>query len=1119
MGSLGEARHDAAIRERRAASRGEVLGMLHQGIARSALVRAGLLAGLLADGARGDVARAASVADSAGRPIPSAVLRWAGGEAVADEEGLVAIPEGVAPRCATAPGHVPVALSGPPEQNQKILLSRGAGARGRALSVDGRPVGGVRLRASGDDALGPCAREATSDAKGQWTLDGLRAGGRTELVVAEPAGWLSPSGTVMASPAAPSLDLRLHPAVDPQVLVLDASGAPLPGARVSLPADFRRVILEPPLSEERREAIGSFGKESDADGRVALPRLPSAIPWRVAATHPSRAPASATLTGGALASPRLRLTPGGSVRLRALDPAGMPLPGIGARPLAGPDADLVAEPRASGADGILIVRHLPPGRWDLRIQGPGVRPRLLRGIDVAEGAIAEAGDVLLEPGADIEGVVRAASGPVEGARVLAWTTAEGVSVKLETETGADGRFAFEGLNPEAKADVQASSDRHLPERRNDIEPGGDPLEFELELAASLVVVARDAVTGEAVAGATVEAGPGSGGARAFDARPGEGPGEILVTGLEEGTAGVIIRAPGYMSETRRDIAVRAGEVARIEVDLSEGATIEGIVVDRDTGQPVPFATIEVTAQLSRALADAEGRFALDGLRVPCDVIADSATHVSARMLAVDPALLPQSGLRIELDRGGSVEGVVLGRDGTPLPGARVSAAGSAGSALSGPDGRYRIDGLAEGPLRLTKTDGPGSWDGWEEAVVEIRRGSVARKDFGAGLRIVGRITHRGEPARGAQVSAMRADGEEGMPHDREKGLSTTDADGKYVLRCAEPGIFGVMVSWNGIEFGRQVTLPPDAREVVADLAVPEDHVAGRVVDDATGEPIAGATVTLRSLSRTGGGGSSSQMSSFGDDGAREVVRFESIPSSRAQTDAMGSFRVVVMEHGPASLWAWHEDYEGWASPEDFAVSGSRSDLEIRLKDRSRSSSRELRALLVDEISGEYLDGTILLQTRSEDGGGNVSDSAYSGQHVGMAAAPREGEVAEVTGWSSGRAIGHRGGIRPTGENIEIHLRLGPKGSLRVLVSPGSVTRHPMLAWQGDLRVRLPTGLVLEPANANLQANITARIAREEAAGEWLFDDLPPGPVSVSLGGSEWETVDVLAGAIAEIDLR
>jgi protocatechuate 3,4-dioxygenase beta subunit len=47
---------------------------------------------------------------------------------------------------------------------------------------------------------------------------------------------------------------------------------------------------------------------------------------------------------------------------------------------------------------------------------------------------------------------------------------------------------------------------------------------------------------------------------------------------------------------------------------------------------------------------------------------------------------------------------------------------------------------------------------------------------------------------------------------------------------------------------------PDAPEARIDLALPEASIGGRVVDDRTGDPVKGATATLRSLSAEGGGG-------------------------------------------------------------------------------------------------------------------------------------------------------------------------------------------------------------------------------------------------------------------------
>ena len=156
--------------------------------------------------------------------------------------------------------------------------------------------------------------------------------------------------------------------------------------------------------------------------------------------------------------------------------------------------------------------------------------------------------------------------------------------------------------------------------------------------------------------------------------------------------------------------VEIPDVDRFELDLEiGGATVSGIVVDRDEGSPVPEASVGLhdgrtaTGGVGAAETGPDGRFSIAAEPGEYQLEARARDRrPTSQALSVGPSGVAD--LRIEMDRGLEIRGRLLDATGRPAPGflILVTAADDEGSghANSGPDGSFGIGGLAPKPHAL-----------------------------------------------------------------------------------------------------------------------------------------------------------------------------------------------------------------------------------------------------------------------------------------------------------------------------------------------------------------------------------------------------------------------------------
>ncbi|AVS64735.1 hypothetical protein C8245_02640 [Paracidovorax avenae] len=290
------------------------------------------------------------------------------------------------------------------------------------------------------------------------------------------------------------------------------------------------------------------------------------------------------------------------------------------------------------------------------------------------------------------------------------------------------------------------------------------------------------------------------------------------------------------------------------------AALAGRVVDAASGQPLAGATVELSgAAAQAATSGAQGAFRFSGLaagRYELRVtLAGYAALVRPAELAtgqqLDLGLLALAGTSTT----GAIRGQVLDASGTPVGDALVALDAGAG-ARTDTQGRYRIDGVAPGPVGLTA-----SRDGF--------RAVQASGTLAAGQTLVfsPTLTSSSEPA--PQPTAARFKGR--AVDGQGQGLGgvsvaigaattgATGATGSFDLQ-APAGSYRVAFSRSGYRSASADVLAAsgsvvDFGDVVLQAVRTTTEVAGRVTDADTGTAIANAEVS--------GGGASARSAADG----------------------------------------------------------------------------------------------------------------------------------------------------------------------------------------------------------------------------------------------------------------
>lgn len=398
----------------------------------------------------------------------------------------------------------------------------------------------------------------------------------------------------------------------------------------------------------------------------------------------------------------------------------------------------------------------------------------------------------------------------------------------------------------------------------------------------------------------------------------EKSGSFVLEGVPSGRITIAAGATGYAA---REVEIVVGdETAPVEIALFTGGSISGRLTAADgvtalAGSAGLFSLDDGYGGSSRT--PPSGEFSYQNLAAGRYRITGQADGMTAEQEITLAANQRIEGIVLALGTGHSIRGVVTGlrpetlervkmgwdndgSGGPPTP-VRVDARGA--YELRGvPPGRVNVQAEVQNSRGLSRT-------------VEMPRDRdlTVNFEFPSGVRLSGRVTHRGKPVVGAMVNPRQ-------PHTPGELFlygATTTQQGDYVIEDLPPGEYFLRIA------NYRSRLIQVSDDMVFDMDVPSAQLSGRVLEAAGKVPVSGAEVVIW----------------WTEDPAR-IRQF-------ANTDHLGRFVIVGLEPGEFVLSAHKSGYELYREP--FSFSTPVADMTIRL-DQGKGVEAQAR----DAISGKPL---------------------------------------------------------------------------------------------------------------------------------------------------------------------
>lgn len=280
----------------------------------------------------------------------------------------------------------------------------------------------------------------------------------------------------------------------------------------------------------------------------------------------------------------------------------------------------------------------------------------------------------------------------------------------------------------------------------------------------------------------------------------------------------------------------------VRIPLKMGGRVKGVVIDKETGEPIPGATV-MTVRGRTATTDNEGSF---------DILGESAKSGTLTVLAAGYGdvrkqyYMPNSGayeIRLELSPGYIVRGRVVDEEGSPVAGAIVDCGSSYINfkrRISDDQGRFEVAGCSAGKS-FWQISHPDYALNSNPELSFPETGDVVETDFvlTKGWAVAGRVVGPdGNPIKDARVDY-------GFSNCYVYRASTrTDATGAFRLeKIGTDSEDFIIVRANGCATAYQRAKPGRAESVPKlEFALEPGRYAKGAVKDRAGQPVSGANV-------------------------------------------------------------------------------------------------------------------------------------------------------------------------------------------------------------------------------------------------------------------------------------
>lgn len=350
-------------------------------------------------------------------------------------------------------------------------------------------------------------------------------------------------------------------------------------------------------------------------------------------------------------------------------------------------------------------------------------------------------------------------------------------------------------------------------------------------------------------------------------------GRFLIPLERGGTCWLDVRSSRHIWRFFRDLKVpEDAGLADLQVELDPGLSVEGLVLEAETGRPVEGVLIGTTGAghcwtdprmiregfpeyCVHAWTDDKGRFVIEGLQEPSQILFAHHPNFAEASLRIKPAV--NSEVELHIEKGACIYGRIFDDMGHPLPGVSVNMSGDTvlgRSAASGPDGRYRTPPAPfNSYVKLRATFRPDGHDAPSRFSDEVKKVYLTdhdvEVDFGPQsepyVTWCGRVYDvAGEPVGKAKL-ILRSDRSVpriGMLYNR---TVFCDEQGRFTVNKVRTGAYEVKVvqsssastsdsdTWMNFYF-------EEPGELERDVMLFGSAVRGHVIDGRTGRPLLGS---------------------------------------------------------------------------------------------------------------------------------------------------------------------------------------------------------------------------------------------------------------------------------------
>lgn len=831
-------------------------------------------------------------APGGGAAEPAAVVEGDAPSAPAAQLAEAPAPQAAPQPAAPAPAEPEAAA---PAEGPRLVV------RGRVVLADGQPGGGTEITMSRMMMTGgrlqmeeEVAATARADERGYYRIEGpdhyihtikaAREGFGSRVVSLYNDEWYrNAQSGVQGGTREVEQGFTLQPAVRIAGRVIDENGQVVAGAEVS--ATSAQLVTR--YNTETIDHFNRIETTSDEDGRFSLDEL-----------NPEEVILVAKASGYLMAEDRIT-APADDVELR-LSSRGASIEGVVYRFETGepvtsatvrlslrPDDKFQTRPldalapreMVTDASGQFHFEPLAEGEYHLHAEkeGLGLLPRKDSGpINLAAMERVAGREVYLYSGHAIRGRVtdKESGEPIEGVQVTAGQPVMNPDGTIKTPgpkdtTDAQGNYRLTGVMA-PRALVGASIRGYTLDS-----PGNLPGiwvtlgEGQLEVAQDIQMSLNVTVSGMVLYpdGSRVRAGQVSyirenltPDRNLINIEP-DGTFEIEVKPMTSGA--VMARVAGYPDAYSELIQIKIEPVTGVEVRLERAGSLAGVVKD-SKGQPVAGAKVNssylvpLTNQMWRGVNSGDATTGGDGSFFIADVApkdirlkAEAEGHAPSRELTIN--LKPgenRTGIEIRLQEAHFFAGRVVDPQGNPVARAQIFLNANRGgfhrNMQTGDDGRFRFEQVPETTLNLSVSKESHSQQYYSHQLPLDREDVELVFGDETGATLIGRVVdvNTKQPIRDFAVTSVS-----GLRNiqkdDRAPGVFRAEGlkpNYYYRLRIEAPGYAALESEDVSVQPGEEIIERTFEMGSGATLR-------GRLVDDKTRQPVAGALVELQKVTR------------------------------------------------------------------------------------------------------------------------------------------------------------------------------------------------------------------------------------------------------------------------------